>query len=40
MTRVALAALEIKKNQFILSNAVLHFSNGLAELNSSRRADG
>ena len=32
MTRVALAALEGKKNQFILGSAVLHFSNGLAEL--------
>jgi hypothetical protein len=34
MTRVVLVAVEMKKNQFLLSQAVLHFSNGLEELKS------
>jgi len=34
LTRVALAALELKKNLFRLSQAVLHFSDGLVELKS------
>ncbi len=34
MTRVVLSALEMKKNQFVLSHAVLHFSDGLVDLKS------
>ena len=34
MTRVVLAAFEMKKNQFVLSQAVLHFSDGLVDLKS------
>ena len=34
MTRVVLIAFEMKKNQFLLSQAVLHFSDGLVELKS------
>ena len=34
MTRVVLVAFEMKKNQFLLSQAVLHFSDGLMELKS------
>jgi hypothetical protein len=34
MTRVVLVAFEMKKNQFLLSQAVLHFSDGLVELKS------
>ncbi len=34
MTRAVLAAFEIKKNQFLLSHAILHFSDGLVDLKS------
>jgi hypothetical protein len=34
MTRVALVAFEMKKNQFLLSQGVLHFSDGLKDLKS------
>ena len=34
MTRVVLSAFEMKKNQFILSHAALHFSRGLVEMKS------
>lgn len=34
MTRVALTGLAIKKNQILMTNAVLHYSDGLAELSS------
>jgi hypothetical protein len=32
--RVVLAAVELKKNQFLFSHAISHFSNGLVELQS------
>jgi hypothetical protein len=32
MTRVVLSAFEMKKNRFLFSHAVLHFSNGLVDL--------
>ena len=34
MTRLVLVALEMKKNQFLLSHAMLHFSDGLVDLKS------
>jgi hypothetical protein len=34
MTRVVLVAFEMKKNQFLLSQAVLHFSDGLVDIKS------
>jgi hypothetical protein len=34
MTRAVLSALELKKNQFVLSHAILHFSDGLVDLKS------
>ncbi len=34
MTRGVLVAIETKKNQFVLSQAVLHFSDGLVDLDS------
>ena len=34
MTRVVLSALEMKKNQFVLSHAVLHFSDGFVDSKS------
>ena len=34
MTRAVLSAFEMKKNQFVLSHAILHFSDGLVDLKS------
>ncbi len=34
MTRVVMVAMEMKKNQFLLSHAILHFSDGLVDMKS------
>jgi hypothetical protein len=41
LTRAVMVAMEIKKNQFLLSHAILHFSDGLVDLKSlpARRDD-